>query len=123
LVQQSEKGAWQALQRPFSGTFAQALDAVIPKADIDGETGFDTCFDVIRDGTPESFHLKAMSHAGLVNVTQEGRYQRYRADLAVMQALIDYLTAECCADRPEWCVDAGEVSRCCGADSLSSTTP
>jgi len=42
------------LQRPFSGAFAQALDAVIPKADIDGETGFDACFEVIRDGTPES---------------------------------------------------------------------
>ncbi|HSN24166.1 MAG TPA: helix-turn-helix domain-containing protein [Methylomicrobium sp.] len=63
-----------------------------------------------------SFHLKAMTHAGLVNVTQEGRYQRYRANLTVMQALIDYLTAECCTAHPELCFDAGEVSRCCDSD-------
>lgn len=62
-----------------------------------------------------SFHLKAMTHAGLVNVTQEGRYQRYRANLAIMQALIDYLTAECCAGHSEKCFDAGSgpVSACC----------
>ena len=30
-----------------------------------------------------SFHLKAMTHAGLVTVTQEGRFQRYRANLAL----------------------------------------
>lgn len=63
-----------------------------------------------------SFHLKAMTHAGLVNVTQEGRYQRYRANLTVMQSLIDYLTAECCAGQPELCLDAGKASACCDSD-------
>ena len=60
-----------------------------------------------------SFHLKAMTHAGLVHVTQEGRYLRYRANLGVMQALIDYLTAECCAGHPEQCFDNGAGSACC----------
>ncbi|MGY6274043.1 ArsR/SmtB family transcription factor [Methylomonas sp. MgM2] len=63
-----------------------------------------------------SFHLKAMTHAGLVNVTQEGRYQRYRADLTVMQSLIDYLTAECCAGHAERCFDNGAASTCCESD-------
>ncbi|MCQ8104900.1 helix-turn-helix domain-containing protein [Methylomonas sp. SURF-2] len=63
-----------------------------------------------------SFHLKAMTHADLLNVTQEGRYQRYRANLSVMQALVDYLTAECCAGHPEHCFDAGEASACCHKD-------
>lgn len=63
-----------------------------------------------------SFHLKAMTHAGLVNVTQEGRYQRYRANLTVMQSLIDYLTAECCSGKPELCLDSGEASGCCDTD-------
>jgi len=63
-----------------------------------------------------SFHLKAMTHAGLVNVTQEGRYLRYRANLTVMQSLIDYLTAECCMGQPELCLDAGDASRCCDID-------
>ena len=59
-----------------------------------------------------SFHLKAMTHASLINVTQEGRYQRYRANLTVMQALIDYLTAECCTGHPEHCFNAGTASSC-----------
>ena len=50
-----------------------------------------------------SFHLKALSHAQLVSVVQEGRYQRYRANLALMQDLIGYLTAECCTGHPEQC--------------------
>ena len=59
-----------------------------------------------------SFHLKAMTHAGLVHVTQEGRYQRYRANLSTMQALVDYLTAECCTGRPECCFDNGPATAC-----------
>ncbi len=54
LVQQGKNGAGQTLQRPLSGVFAQTLDVVIPKASIDAETGFDACFQVIRDGSPES---------------------------------------------------------------------
>jgi len=63
-----------------------------------------------------SFHLKAMAHAGLVNVTQEGRYQRYRANLTVMQSLIDYLTAECCTGHSERCFDNSAASTCCKTD-------
>lgn len=43
-----------------------------------------------------SFHLKAMFHAGLVTVTKEGRFQRYRADIPLMLDLIAYMTEECC---------------------------
>lgn len=50
-----------------------------------------------------SFHLKALAHARLVSVVQEGRYQRYRANLGLMQELIGYLTAECCTGQPEKC--------------------
>lgn len=50
-----------------------------------------------------SFHLKTLLHAGLISVEQEGRFQRYRANLSVMQALIAYLTAECCEGQPELC--------------------
>lgn len=50
-----------------------------------------------------SFHLKSLSQAGLVSAEQEGRFQRYRANLALMQSLIAYLTEECCAGRPALC--------------------
>lgn len=66
--------------------------------------------------TNVSFHLKAMTYASLINVTQEGRYQRYRANLSVMQSLIDYLTAECCTGNPEHCFDATKASSCCDSD-------
>lgn len=54
-----------------------------------------------------SFHLKAMTQAGLVTVEQEGRFQRYRANLPLMADLVAYLTAECCAGHPEQCADLG----------------
>lgn len=50
-----------------------------------------------------SFHLKALAHAKLVSVVQEGRFQRYRANLALMQTLIAYLTEECCSGQPAQC--------------------
>ena len=52
-----------------------------------------------------SFHLKALTQARLATVEQEGRFQRYRANMPLMQDLIGYLTAECCAGHPEQCVD------------------
>ena len=57
--------------------------------------------------TNMSFHLKALTHAGLVSAEQEGRFQRYRANMALMRGLIAYLTEECCSGMPELCgVDA-----------------
>ncbi len=50
-----------------------------------------------------SFHLKALTHADLLTVAQEGRYQRYRANIALMPELIAYLTDECCSGNPEKC--------------------
>ena len=52
-----------------------------------------------------SFHLKALTQASLLNVVQEGRYLRYRANLPLMHDLIAYLTEECCAGHPEQCAE------------------
>jgi DNA-binding transcriptional ArsR family regulator len=61
--------------------------------------------------TNMSFHLKALTHAQLVSVVQEGRYQRYRANMALMHDLIAYLTAECCTGHPEQCQElCGPIS-------------
>ena len=59
-----------------------------------------------------SFHLKAMAHAGLVAATQEGRFQRYRANLTLMSDLIAYLTEECCAGQAELCPTVNASSIC-----------
>ena len=58
-----------------------------------------------------SFHLKAMTQAGLVSVEQEGRFQRYRANLPLMADLVAYLTAECCAGHPERCAEIVTIER------------
>ncbi len=55
--------------------------------------------------TQLSFHLKALTQAGMLTVTPEGRFLRYRADLALMFELIAYLTAECCGGQPQQCAD------------------
>ena len=56
-----------------------------------------------------SFHLKALTQARLVTVEQEGRFQRYRANMPLMLDLIGYLTAECCAGDPAQCADVNAV--------------
>jgi ArsR family transcriptional regulator len=58
-----------------------------------------------------SFHLKAMTQAGLVTVEQQGRFQRYRANFPLIRELIGYLTDECCAGHPEQCADLGALPR------------
>jgi ArsR family transcriptional regulator, arsenate/arsenite/antimonite-responsive transcriptional repressor len=45
-----------------------------------------------------SFHLKELSHAGLVRSRQEGRFVYYSADFAAMTNLLAYLTENCCGD-------------------------
>jgi ArsR family transcriptional regulator, arsenate/arsenite/antimonite-responsive transcriptional repressor len=43
-----------------------------------------------------SFHLKELTHAGLIRPAQRGRYVMYSADFGAMNALIAYLTENCC---------------------------
>lgn len=45
-----------------------------------------------------SFHLKELSHAGLLKSRQEGRFIYYSPDFKAMNALIAYLTENCCAE-------------------------
>ena len=43
-----------------------------------------------------SFHLKELSHAGLITGRQAGRFIYYAATFATVNALVDYLTENCC---------------------------
>ncbi len=47
-----------------------------------------------------SFHLKELLHCELVSQEREGRNLRYRANMTQMQALLGYLTDECCQGQP-----------------------
>jgi len=70
-----------------------------------------------------SFHLKGMTHASLLTVEQEGRYQRYRANLALMVDLIGYLTEECCAGNPELCAVLPGTAVCTPAPAAGKKRP
>ncbi len=43
-----------------------------------------------------SFHLKELAHAELVTARHEGRFVIYSANFAVMNALVGFLTENCC---------------------------
>ena len=58
-----------------------------------------------------SFHLKELAHAGLVATRQQGRYIFCSANYVQMQALLAYLTQNCCArDTPACDPDCGVPS-------------
>lgn len=44
-----------------------------------------------------SFHVKGLTQAGLVSARQESRFIYYAANFSAMNALVDYLTENCCA--------------------------
>jgi DNA-binding transcriptional ArsR family regulator len=44
-----------------------------------------------------SFHLKALSHAGLLTIRKESRFIYYSANFERMNAVIGYLTENCCS--------------------------
>lgn len=69
-----------------------------------------------------SFHLKALTQANLLSSTQEGRFQRYRANMKLMQDLIVYLTEECCAGHPEQCAVACDTPPCPECDAAPASS-
>jgi DNA-binding transcriptional ArsR family regulator len=50
-----------------------------------------------------SFHLKTLAQAGLVSTAQEGRFVRYRAQIDGINALVSFLTDDCCGGHPDRC--------------------
>lgn len=58
-------------------------------------------------GATLSFHLKELGAAGLIDGEPRGRTIRYRADFDAMNALVGYLTENCCADDAGHCAPAG----------------
>jgi ArsR family transcriptional regulator, arsenate/arsenite/antimonite-responsive transcriptional repressor len=53
-----------------------------------------------------TFHFDRLRQAGLVTVRREGRSMIYAARFATMNALLAFLTENCCAGAPEKCTPA-----------------
>jgi ArsR family transcriptional regulator, arsenate/arsenite/antimonite-responsive transcriptional repressor len=60
--------------------------------------------------TSLSFHLKELTHAGLVSQEGQGRNLIYRAAFDQMNALLGYLTENCC--QGEACLTADGATVC-----------
>jgi DNA-binding transcriptional ArsR family regulator len=54
-----------------------------------------------------TFHFDRLRGAGLVTVRRDGRSMIYAARFEAMNALLAYLTENCCAGAPETCAPAG----------------
>ncbi|MFA6062676.1 MAG: metalloregulator ArsR/SmtB family transcription factor [Gallionella sp.] len=50
-----------------------------------------------------SFHFKTLSHAGLIESRQDGRFVYYSANFDVMNGMVAYLTENCCGGNPAAC--------------------
>ena len=70
-------------------------------------------------GTPSSslsFHLKELTHAGLIVPRQDGRFNIYAANFDTMNCLLSFLTESCCGGNPCTPILLPE----CTADSATS---
>jgi len=79
--------AQEARLRVFRALVGAAPDGMTPG-------GLSAMLDV--PASTLSFHLKELSHAGLIASRQDGRFIWYRADLEAISGLIGYLTENCC---------------------------
>jgi ArsR family transcriptional regulator len=71
-----------------------------------------------------SFHLKELSHTGLVTSRQQGRFVYYAANFESMAALMSFLTRNCCKGMPEECLTVVETAlgRCCSSGPSTKRT-
>lgn len=60
-----------------------------------------------------SFHLKELTHAGMVSSEARGRNLIYRADFSQMNALLEYLTEHCCQGEVCLTADIGDAIDVC----------
>lgn len=61
--------------------------------------------------TSLSFHLKELSAAGLLKPRKEGRFIYYAPDFKAVDALLGFLTENCCAGTPD--AKCNPKSKCC----------
>lgn len=85
---------------------------LLVKKGLDGLVAGEIATALEIPNTNLSFHLKAMTHAGMVKVNQEGRFQRYRANFPLMLETIAYLTEECCSGDLSQCATMLNESSC-----------
>ena len=68
-----------------------------------------------------SFHLSQLVHAGLISQRRLSRQLIYSTDYGAMNALLAYLTENCCG-RDAVCTPVCDPAAACSADANAKTT-
>ena len=106
----SEAHVVEALAALAQGQRLRAFRALV----VAGAAGLTpSALSVLLDLAPSalSFHLKALSHAGLASAESSGRNLIYRAEFDRMNDLLTYLTQDCCQGQS--CAVVPETSKTC----------
>jgi DNA-binding transcriptional ArsR family regulator len=74
-----------------------AIFRLLVRAGTEGKAAGDIAAELDIGATALSFHLKQLSTASLVKSRQAGRFIIYTAEFRTMNALLAYLTENCCA--------------------------
>lgn len=74
----------------------------MPAGDIARSVGIST--------TALSFHLKELTHAGLIRSWRDGRFVRYSIEVDAIRRLLVFLSEDCCNGNPEICSPAFALS-------------
>ena len=86
-----------------------AVFRLLVQAGPDGMAASDIAERVGIPANTLSFHLKTLSHADLVHARQEGRFIYYSTNYEQMNALLGFLTENCCGGQS--CVPAAVSNR------------
>lgn len=70
-------------------------------------------------GSTLSFHLKELTHAGLVTQEREGRHLFYRPAIDTMNGLMTYLTAHCCQGSTAHACDLQSPTTACFSSGVT----
>lgn len=70
-----------------------------------------------------SFHLKELTHAGLITSRQKSRFIYYTVNFERMAAIMTFLTQNCCQGMPQECLTMGEtdLASCCTQNSKATS--
>jgi ArsR family transcriptional regulator, arsenate/arsenite/antimonite-responsive transcriptional repressor len=106
-----EKNAVKALAALAQASRLQLFRALVVAGPQGAQPG-DLALQLDLAAATLSFHLKELHSAGLVSQERSGRNLIYRADFDRMNALLAYLTENCCQGQP-CAVDAASANTCC----------
>lgn len=89
-----------------------AIFRLLVEAGPDGRMAGEIAETLAVPGATLSFHLKELVHAGLIGSESRGRNVCYRANFDAMNALVAYLTHNCCVGSPDESCSPGAATAC-----------